>query len=129
MVAAQVMGNHVTITIAGSQGQFELNVMKPVIIYDLLQSLALLADATRSFADHCVAGIEANTARIAELMRNSLMLVTALAPHIGYDKAAEIAKKAHREGTTLKQAAIGLGHVSAADFDRWVRPEAMLGPQ
>ena len=129
MVAAQVMGNHVTITIAGSQGQFELNVMKPVIVYDLLQSLRLLADAARSFADHCVAGIEANTARIAELMRNSLMLVTALAPHIGYDKAAEIAKKAHREGTTLKQAAIGLGHVSAADFDRWVRPEAMLGPQ
>jgi fumarate hydratase, class II len=128
MVAAQVMGNHVTITIAGSQGHFELNVFKPVIIYDLLQSLRLVADAARSFADHCIVGIAANRARIAELMQQSLMLVTALAPQIGYDKAAEIAKQAHREGTTLKAAAIALGYVSAADFDRWVRPEAMLGP-
>jgi fumarate hydratase class II len=128
MVAAQVMGNHVTITIAGSQGQFELNVMKPVIIYDLLQSIRLLADAARSFADNCVAGIEVNRARIDELLRRSLMLVTALNPHIGYDKAAQVAKKAHAEGSSLKEAAVALGYVSAEDFDRWVRPEAMIGP-
>jgi len=128
MVAAQVMGNHVTITIADSQGQFELNVYKPVIIYDLLQSIRLLADATQSFADHCVAGIEADRGRIDELLRRSLMLVTALNPHIGYDKAAQVAKKAHAEGTSLKEAAVALGHVSAEDFDRWVRPEAMIGP-
>jgi fumarate hydratase class II len=128
MVAAQVMGNHVTITIAGSQGQFELNVMKPVIIYDLLQSIRLLADAAVSFADHCVAGITADRERIAELLHNSLMLVTALNPHIGYDKAAQVAKKAHAEGTSLKAAAVALGYVSAEDFDRWVRPEAMIGP-
>ena len=128
MVAAQVMGNHVTITIAGSQGQFELNVMKPVIIYDLLQSISLLADAARSFADNCVAGIEVNRARIDELLRRSLMLVTALNPHIGYDKAAQVAKKAHAEGSSLKEAAMALGYVSAEDFDRWVRPEAMIGP-
>jgi fumarate hydratase, class II len=127
MVAAQVMGNHVTITIAGSQGQFELNVMKPVIIYDLLQSIRLLADAARSFADHCVAGIEARRDRIAELVSQSLMLVTALNPHIGYDKAAQIAKKAHAEGTSLKEAAVALGYVTPADFDHWVRPEAMVG--
>jgi fumarate hydratase, class II len=128
MVAAQVMGNHVTITIAGSQGQFELNVFKPVIIYDLLQSIRLLADAARSFADNCVAGIEVNRARIDELLRRSLMLVTALNPHIGYDKAAQVAKKAHTEGSSLKEAALALGYVSAEDFDRWVRPEAMIGP-
>ena len=128
MVAAQVMGNHVTITIADSQGHFELNVYKPVIIYDLLQSIRLLADATRSFADNCVVGIEADRARIDELLRRSLMLVTALNPHIGYDKAAQVAKKAHAEGTSLKQAAVALGYVSAEDFDRWVRPEAMIGP-
>jgi fumarate hydratase, class II len=128
MVAAQVMGNHVTITIADSQGHFELNVYKPVIIYDLLQSIRLLADATQSFADNCVVGIEADRARIDELLRRSLMLVTALNPHIGYDKAAQVAKKAHAEGTSLKQAAIALGYVSAEDFDRWVRPEAMIGP-
>ena len=127
MVAAQVMGNHDTITIAGSQGQFELNVMKPVIIYDLLQSIRLLADAARSFADHCVAGIEARRDRIAELVSQSLMLVTALNPHIGYDKAAQIAKKAHAEGTSLKEAAVALGYVTPADFDHWVRPEAMVG--
>ena len=128
MVAAQVMGNHVTITIAGSQGQFELNVFKPVIIYDLLQSIRLLSDAARSFADNCVAGIEVNRARIDELLRRSLMLVTALNPHIGYDKAAQVAKKAHAEGSSLKEAAMALGYVSAEDFDRWVRPEAMIGP-
>jgi fumarate hydratase, class II len=127
MVAAQVMGNHVTITIAGSQGHFELNVMKPVIIANVLQSLRLVADAAASFADNCIAGIEADRGRIAELVARSLMLVTALSPRIGYDKAAEIAKKAHHEGTTLREAALALGYVSAADFDRWVRPEAMVG--
>ncbi|HUY83787.1 MAG TPA: class II fumarate hydratase [Steroidobacteraceae bacterium] len=128
MVAAQVIGNHVTITIAGSQGQLELNAMKPVIIHDLLQSIRLLADASTSFADRCVAGIEPDRERIEQLVRDSLMLVTALAPHIGYDKAAQIAKKAHEEGTTLRSAALALGYVSAADFDRWVRPEAMIRP-
>ncbi|MGO8915933.1 MAG: class II fumarate hydratase [Stellaceae bacterium] len=128
MVATQVMGNHVTITIADSQGQFELNVMKPVIIYNLLQSIRLLADATRSFADHCVAGITADRARIDELLQRSLMLVTALNPHIGYDKAAQVAKKAHAEGTSLKAAAVALGYVTPEEFDRWVRPEAMIGP-
>ncbi len=127
MVAAQVMGNHVTITIAGSQGHFELNVMKPVIIANVLQSLRLIADAAASFADNCVAGIEADRTRIADLVARSLMLVTALAPQIGYDKAAEIAKKAHHDGTTLREAALALGYVSGADFDRWVRPEAMIG--
>ena len=128
MVAAQVMGNHVTITIAGSLGQFELNVMKPVIIFDLLQSIRLLADAATSFSDRCVAGIAADRARIAELVQRSLMLVTALSPHIGYDKAAEVAKKAHAEGTSLRQAALALGYVGAEDFDNWVRPEAMVKP-
>jgi len=129
MVATQVMGNHVTITIAGSQGHFELNVFKPVMIYNLLQSIRLLADAAVSFADNCVVGIEPNRARIEELLRNSLMLVTALNPHIGYDNAAKIAKKAHREGTSLKQAALALGLVSAEQFDQWVRPEDMVGPK
>ncbi|HXP30988.1 MAG TPA: class II fumarate hydratase [Stellaceae bacterium] len=128
MVAAQIMGNHVTITVAGSQGHFELNVFKPVIIYNLLQSLRLVADAAVSFADNCVRGIAADRARIDELLHRSLMLVTALSPHIGYDKAAEIAKKAHKDGTTLKAAAIALGYVSAEDFERWVRPETMIGP-
>jgi fumarate hydratase, class II len=128
MVATQVMGNHVTITVAGSQGQFELNVFKPVIIYNLLQSIRLLADAATSFADHCVAGIAADHERIAELLQRSLMLVTALSPHIGYDKAAEVAKKAHREGLSLEQAAAALGYVTPEDFERWVRPEKMIGP-
>ena len=127
MVAAQVMGNHVAITFAGSQGQFELNVMKPVIIYNLLQSIRLIADAVRSFADHCVAGIAPDRERIAALVERSLMLVTALAPHIGYDKAAQIARKAHVENLGLKEAALALGYVSAEDFERWVRPEAMVG--
>ncbi|HUH84402.1 MAG TPA: class II fumarate hydratase [Stellaceae bacterium] len=129
MVAAQVMGNHVTITIAGSQGQLELNVMKPVIILNLLQSIRLLADAARSFTDHCVAGIQPDRRRIETLLAGSLMLVTALSPHIGYDKAAAVAKKAHAEGMTLKEAALALGYVSAADFDLWVRPSAMIGPE
>jgi fumarate hydratase, class II len=129
MVATQVMGNHVTITVAGSQGHFELNVYKPVIIYNLLQSIRLLADACRSFADRCIAGIEANRAHIDELLHRSLMLVTALSPHIGYDKAAEVAKKAHHEQLSLKEAALALGYVSAADFDRWVQPRDMLEPR
>ena len=128
MVAAQVMGNHVAVTVAGSQGQFELNVFKPVIIANVLRSLRLIADACRSFTLHCVAGIEADRGRIAELVGRSLMLVTALSPHIGYDKAAEIARTAHRDGTTLREAALALGLVGAAEFDRWVRPETMLGP-
>jgi fumarate hydratase, class II len=128
MVAAQVMGNHVAITFAGSQGQFELNVMKPVIIYNLLQSIRLIADAAQSFADHCVAGLAPDRARIAVLVERSLMLVTALAPHIGYDKAAQIARKAHVENLGLKEAALALGYVGAEEFERWVRPEAMVGP-
>jgi fumarate hydratase class II len=128
MVATQVMGNHVTVTIAGSQGHFELNVYKPVIIYNVLQSLKLVGDAAVSFADNCVTGIAADKKRIDELLHRSLMLVTALSPHIGYDKAAEIAKHAHAEGTTLKAAATKLGYVSPEDFDRWVRAETMLGP-
>ena len=129
MVAVQVVGNHVAITVAGSQGHLELNVFKPVIIQNLLQSIRLLADASRSFADRCVKGIEAHRERIAELLHRSLMLVTALSPHIGYDKAAEIAKKAHRDRLTLKEAALALGYVSEADFERWVRPEDMLEPR
>ena len=129
MAAAQVMGNHVAITVAGSQGHFELNVFKPVIIYDLLQSIRLLADAGASFADRCVAGIEANRTRIDELLHRSLMLVTALSPHIGYDKAAEVAKKAHRDHLTLKEAALALGYVSEEQFDRWVQPRDMLEPR
>ncbi|GGF17623.1 fumarate hydratase class II [Aliidongia dinghuensis] len=129
MVATQVMGNHVTVTVAGSQGHFELNVFKPVIIFNVLQSIRLLADAAESFADNCVVGIEANGDRIEKLLHESLMLVTALNPHIGYDKAAKVAKKAHAEGTTLKQAAMSLGFLSDEEFDRWVRPESMLGPR
>ncbi len=128
-VCAQVMGNHVTITVAGATGHFELNVFKPVMIHNLLQSIGLLADACMSFTDRCVAGIEANRPRIAELMERSLMLVTALNPHIGYDNAAKIAKKAHQDGSTLKEAAVELGLVTAEQFDAWVRPEDMTGPR
>ena len=127
-VAAQVMGNHVTVTVAGSNGHFELNVFKPVLIYNLLQSARLIGDACDSFRSNCVVGIEANEARIAELMEQSLMLVTALNPHIGYDKAAQIAKKAHSEGTTLKEAGVALGLLTEEQFDAWVDPKAMLGP-
>ncbi len=127
MVCAQVMGNHTTMTIAGSQGHFELNVFKPVMAYNMLQSVRLLADACRSFADNCVSGIEANEERISELMQRSLMLVTALAPKIGYDNAASIAKTAHRNGTTLREEAVGLGFVTADEFDEIVRPEKMIG--
>jgi fumarate hydratase class II len=128
MVCTRVFGNQTTITVAGSQGHFELNVYKPVIAYDLLQSIRLLADAAVSFTDHCVAGIRANEPRIRELMQRSLMLVTALAPKIGYERTAEIAKAAHANGTTLRDEALRLGYVSAADFDRLVRPETMIRP-
>ena len=126
-VCAQIMGNHTTITVAGATGHFELNVFKPVMIFNLLQSIRLLADGTRSFSTNCVAGIEANEERIQQLMQQSLMLVTALNPHIGYDKAAQIAKKAFNEGTSLKEAATALGHLTAEQYDEWVRPENMVG--
>jgi fumarate hydratase class II len=129
MLCTQVMGNHTTITIAGSNGHFELNVFKPVMIYNLLQSIRLIADGCVSFTDNCVVGIEANVNRIESLRDESLMLVTALNPHIGYDNAAKIAKKAHKEGTTLKASAISLGLLTEAQFDEWVRPESMLGPE
>ena len=127
-VCAQVMGNHTTVTVAGSNGHMELNVFKPVMIYNLLQSIQLLADAAVSFTDNCVVGIEANEGQIGDLMERSLMLVTALAPHIGYDNSAKIAKHAHRKGLTLKEAASALGFVEEKDFDKLVRPERMLGP-
>jgi fumarate hydratase, class II len=128
MVCCQVFGNHTTITVAASQGHFELNVYKPVIAHAMLQSIRLLADAAVSFTNNCVAGIRANEARIRELMNNSLMLVTALAPKIGYDRAAAIAKAAHVNGTTLREEALRLGYVSPAEFDRLVRPERMIRP-
>ena len=129
MVSCQVFGNHTTITVAASGGHFELNVFKPVIAYAALQSIRLLADAANSFTDHCVAGIRANEPRIRELTQNSLMLVTALVPHIGYDRAAQIAKAAHARGTTLREEALRLGYVSAEDFDRLVDPARMTQPQ
>ena len=128
MVCCQVFGNQTTISVAGSQGHFELNVFKPVMAYALLQSIRLLADAARSFADHCVVGIKANEKRIAELMERSLMLVTALTPKIGYDNAAKIAKAAHANSTTLRHEAVKGGYVTEAEFDALVRPEKMIGP-
>jgi fumarate hydratase, class II len=128
MVCCQVFGNETTITVAASQGHFELNVYKPVIAHALMQSIRLLADASVSFADNCVIGIRANEARIGELLKNSLMLVTALTPKIGYDRAAAIAKAAHARGTTLREEAVRLGYVSAEEFDRLVRPEKMIHP-
>ena len=128
MVCAQVMGNNTAVSVAGSQGHFELNVFKPVMIYNVLQSIQLLADASVSFTDNCVSGIEANEARITSLMENSLMLVTALNPHIGYDNAAKIAKKAHVNGTTLKEEGVNLGLLTEEQFDEWVRPEEMIKP-
>ena len=127
MLCAQVMGNDVAINIGGASGNFQLNVFKPLIIHNFLQSVRLLADGAASFNDHCAAGIEPDRERIAALVHDSLMLVTALNPHIGYDKAAQIAKKAHQEGTTLRQAALALGHVTGEQFDQWVRPGAMVG--
>jgi fumarate hydratase class II len=129
MVCAQVLGHDVAIGFAASQGQFELNVYKPLIAHDVLDSLTLLADAMQSFAAHCVEGIEVDAQRTSELLHRSLMLVTALAPHIGYDRAAAIAGHAHAHGTSLREAAIALGSVSAADFDAWVRPQDMVGGQ
>jgi fumarate hydratase, class II len=128
MCACQVIGNDVAINMGGSQGHFELNVFKPVIAHGFLQSVRLLGDAMQSFEEHCVRGIEPNRERIAKLLNGSLMLVTALAPRIGYDKAAAIAKKAHKEGTSLRDAALALRYVSAGEYDEWVRPEDMLGP-
>jgi len=128
MLCAQVVGNDVAVAIGAASGHLELNVYKPMIIHAFLQSARLLADGCRSFEEHCARGIEANEARIRELVEGSLMLVTALAPHIGYDRAAEIAKKAHREGSTLRAAALALGYVKAEDFDRWVRADKMIGP-
>jgi fumarate hydratase class II len=128
MIAAQVMGNDVAVGIGGASGNFELNVYKPLVIHNLLQSVRLLADGMVSFDEYCARGIEPDRERIAELVARSLMLVTALNPHIGYEKSAAIAKKAHREGTTLKAAALALGYVTADEFDAWVRPERMVGP-
>jgi fumarate hydratase class II len=128
MVCCQVFGNQTTVTVAASQGHFELNVYKPVLAYGMLQSIRLLADVARSFTDNCVVGIRADEARIRELMQRSLMLVTALAPTIGYDKAAKIAKAAHANGTTLREEAERLGFVSGKEFDRLVRPERMTKP-
>ncbi|MEC8094705.1 MAG: class II fumarate hydratase [Pseudomonadota bacterium] len=129
MVCAQVMGNHMTISVAGAQGHMELNVFKPVMAYNLIQSMRLIGDAAISFTDNCVVGIEPNTANIKMLMERSLMLVTALAPKIGYDNATVIAKTAHKKGTTLREEAVGGGYVTDAEFDEIVRPEDMIAPK
>ena len=129
MVAAQVIGNDTAINVGGSSGNFELNVFKPVMIYNLLQSIRLLADSCRSFNDHCVAGIEPNKTQIEKHLNASLMLVTALNPHIGYDNAAKVAKKAYQENTTLKESAVALGLLTDEEFDEKVRPEKMTGPK
>ena len=128
MVAVEVIGNDTAVAIAGAQGNFELNVFKPLIIFNVLRSVHLLADACARFREFCVEGVEANRARIAELVDRSLMLVTALAPHIGYDRAAAIAKRAHAEGLTLREAALASGYVTAEQYERWVRPADMVGP-
>ncbi|MBI1931357.1 MAG: class II fumarate hydratase [Ignavibacteriales bacterium] len=129
MVCAQVMGNDTTINFSGASGNFELNVFKPVMIYNLLQSIKLLSDACESFTDHCVVGIEANIVNIQKHLTNSLMLVTALNPHVGYDNAAKIAKKAHAENSTLEEAAVALGLLTSEQFKQFVRPESMIGPK
>ncbi|KAF5287086.1 hypothetical protein FQA39_LY16071 [Lamprigera yunnana] len=128
MIAAQVMGNHVAASIGGSNGHFELNVFKPMIAANVLRSIKLIADSSDSFTDHCVVGILPNKGKIEQIMKESLMLVTALNPHIGYDKSAQIAKLAHKDGSTLKEAAIKLGHLTEQQFDEWVVPSKMLGP-
>jgi len=128
MICAQVFGNDVTVNFGGATGNFELNVNKPVIAANALTSARLLADGMQHFDEHCARGIEPRLDRIGELLDRSLMLVTALAPHIGYDKAAKIAHQAHHEGKTLRETALTLGYVSAEDFDRWVRPAAMTQP-
>lgn len=129
MVAAQVMGNNVAVTIGGSNGHFELNAFKPLIVSNVLQSIRLLGDACLSFKNNCIDGISANEKRISQLLDESLMLVTALNPHIGYEKGAQIAKNAHRRGITLKESAISFGYLTEKQFDEWVRPEKMLGPK
>ncbi|KAK6205032.1 fumarase [Scheffersomyces amazonensis] len=129
MVCAQVMGNHTTITFSGASGQFELNVFKPVMAYNLLSSIRLLGDAARSFRLHCVEGIIANEAKIDKLLNESLMLVTALNPKIGYDNASKVAKNAHKKGLTLKESCLELNMLTEEEFDQWVRPENMLGPK
>lgn len=129
MVAAKVMGNNVAVTVGGCSGHFELNCFKPMIVASVLQSVRLLGDAAVSFTNNCVNGIQANHKVINKLLNESLMLVTALNPHIGYDKAAVIAKTAHKDGSTLKTAAIKLGYLTEEQFDLWVRPEQMLGPK
>jgi fumarate hydratase, class II len=128
MVAVQVMGNDTAISIAGSQGNFELNVFKPVIIHNFLNSVRLLTDSCRSFTDHCVQGMELDRQRIEQYVRNSLMLVTALSPKIGYDKAAEIAKKAHHEGISLREANLKLGYLTEKEFDELIRADKMTRP-
>jgi fumarate hydratase class II len=128
MVCCQVFGNDVAVNFGGASGNFELNVFKPVMIHNLLKSTRLLADGADSFNDNCAVGIEANPARIREHLDNSLMLVTALNPHIGYDNSAKAALKAHREGKTLKQSVVELGFLSPDKFDEFVRPEKMIGP-
>jgi len=127
MVCCQVFGNDVAVNFGGASGNFELNVFRPLVIRNFLHSAMLLARACENFNEHCAAGIKPNRARIEQLMRDSLMLVTALNPHIGYEKAAAIAKKAHKEGTTLKQAALKTGYLTGKQFDAWVRPEKMVG--
>jgi fumarate hydratase class II len=128
MVCAQVLGNDVAVGIAGASGNFELNVYKPLIAHAVLQSIELLGDTCESFDEHCAKGLEPNRTEIARKLHGSLMLVTALAPTIGYDNAAKVAKKAHADGTTLREAALALGLVTAEEFDRLVRPETMTGP-
>ena len=127
MAMAQVVGNDVAINVGGMNGHFQLNVFKPMMIFNFLMSARLIGDACVSFNDNCVIGLEANLANIKKNLTNSLMLVTALNTHIGYDKSAEIAKKAHKENTTLKEAGIALGYLTAEQFDEWVRPEDMIG--
>jgi len=129
MVCCQVFGNDVAITVAGSQGNFELNVFKPVMIRNFLHSVSILSDVSRTFREFCVEGIRPNRDRIAELVDRSLMLVTALSPKIGYDKAAEIAKKAHVDGTTLREAALALGYLAEQEYDELVKPEEMVRPE
>jgi fumarate hydratase class II len=129
MVCARVIGNDTTVALAGASGNFELNVFKPVLVYSLLQSTRLLADSARSFREHCLAGLEVNRDRVAALLEQSLMLVTALAPHIGYDQAAKVAKTAHRQGKTLREVVQELGLMTGAQFDAAVRPADMVHPE
>ena len=127
MVAAQVMGNNVAVSVGGSNGHFELNIFKPMIVRNVLQSIRLVSDACISFSKNCVVGIQPNKERISTLLNESLMLVTALNPHIGYDNAAKIAKNAHKKGLTLKQSALELEILTEEQFDNWVKPENMIG--